>query len=104
MNSDLTPKYDLDKLTNKEKELLASLPFPDLVFRKLFDHLDEMMGVSRCDNTFAYTELFLAKNGIHFSEHKEFFQKHGASCDCEVITIMEEVFPVDLNEFKRNSF
>ncbi|MEQ8364829.1 MAG: DUF2695 domain-containing protein [Cyclobacteriaceae bacterium] len=102
MNENLPPKYNLDSLTKKQKELIQSLPFAELIFRKLFFYLDEQMGERRCQHDFSLTHHFLAQQGIDFDNHKEFFTKHGGVCDCEILYKMDDLFPIDENEFKRN--
>ncbi len=104
MNSDLPPLYDPSALTEEQKELLGSLPFEDLIFRKLFDFIDETLGSYRCNHTFDLTTHFLKKQGVNFLEHRTYFTAHEISCDCEVISLLESKFPIDLNEFNRRKF
>ncbi len=101
MNSELLPEYDPESLTERHKKLLASLPFSDLIFRKLFDCIDDFTSNYRCPHTFEQTIKFLESQGVSFTEHKAFFNKHGVHCDCEVLSVLDPIFPVDLNEFKR---
>ncbi|MFZ1808230.1 MAG: DUF2695 domain-containing protein [Cyclobacteriaceae bacterium] len=101
--NDLPPKYDPNSLSNEQNELIHSLPFPELIFRKLFFYLDEQMGERRCHHDFKLTSNFLSQLGIDFESHKEFFAKHGGVCDCEILYKMDDLFPVDDNEFKRNT-
>jgi len=100
---DLPPKYDINSLSKKQVELIKSLPFSELVFRKLFFYLDEQMGERRCLHNYSLTDHFLAQHGVDFEQHKAFFLKHGGICDCEILYKMEDLFPVDENEFKRNA-
>jgi hypothetical protein len=101
VNANLLPLYDLTALTPAHKELLASLPFDDLIFRKLFDFIDETLGSYRCNNNFDWTIHFLKGQNVDFSKHAAFFTSHKITCDCEVISLLESKFPVDLNEFNR---
>lgn len=103
-NSELPPKYDRNSLSPEELALIDSLPFDELVFRKLFDFIDGLMGSYRCDEPLAYTESFLAKQGIVLSDHLDFFNTHDVKLDYEVVTVLEPKFPVDLNEFERRKF
>lgn len=102
-NANIPPLYDPTTLTQAHKDLLASLPFDDLIFRKLFDFIDGCMGSYRCDDSLSFTKSFLAKQGIQLDEHRHFFDAHGITLDYEIITDLEPKFPVDLNEFKRRS-
>lgn len=101
MNSELLPQYDPETLTLEHKALLASLPFADLIFRKLFDYIDDFTSNNRCTHTFDQTKIFLQTQGIELENHLEFFAKHAVHCDCEILTVLDPIFPVDLNEFKR---
>lgn len=100
-NPDLPPKYE--GLSDAHKALLASLPFDDLIFRKLFDFIDECMGSYRCDDSLKFTQSFLTAQGIDLAAHMDFFKRHRVSVDCEIVTVLEPKFPVDLNEFNRRS-
>ena len=99
--SDLPPKYDRSKLTAEELALVDSLPFDELIFRKLFDFIEGLMGSYRCDEPLIYTSSFLAKQGIILEDHREFFKKHEVELDYEVLTVLEPKFPEDQNEFER---
>ncbi|MEP2669520.1 MAG: DUF2695 domain-containing protein [Cyclobacteriaceae bacterium] len=101
--NDLPPEYDFNTLSQKQKEFIQSLPFSELIFRKLFFYLDEQMGERRCHHDFRLTELFLTQHRIDFEQHKAFFLKHDGICDCEILYKMEDLFPIDENEFKRNA-
>ncbi|MEP2935155.1 MAG: DUF2695 domain-containing protein [Gilvibacter sp.] len=90
-------------MTEAHKEQLNALPFEDLVFRKLFDHIDDMTSNYRCEHSFIWTKDFLATQGIKLESHLEFFTTHKVHCDCEILTVLDPIFPVDLNEFKRRS-
>mgnify|MGYP000288917756 CR=1 FL=1 len=100
-NSELPPKYDRNTLSPEELALVDSLPFDELIFRKLFDFIDGLMSSYSCDEPLAYTGSFLAKQGIALSEHMAFFNKHHVKLDYEIVTVLEPKFPVDQNEFER---
>ena len=100
-NANIPPLYDPSQLTKEHKQLLNSLPFDDLIFRKLFDFIDGCMGSYRCDDSLSFTKSFLAKQGIQLADHIDFFNSHNITLDYEIITDLEPKFPVDLNEFKR---
>lgn len=102
MNIDLPPKYDETKLTTAHKQLLATLPFPDLFFRQLFDYLDIELSQSKCQHDFNITTQFLKTKEIDLVDHLSFFNHHNVACDCQILYDLEPIFPIDLNEFKRN--
>ncbi len=90
-------------MTSKKDEIsLASLPFDEKIMRALFNFNEEMMGVAACEHNYKWTEYFLSKHGIEFQKHKDFFVENGGVCDCKIVTVVEENFPIDPNEFKQN--
>ncbi len=81
----------------QKEEFLASLPFPEQKFQELFDYLDEKLENNICKKDFSFTRIFLKNQFIDFDKCIDFFVKHGAYCDCEVLMNIEELFPVSDN-------
>lgn len=99
--ADLPPKYNRATLTEQQLELVDNLPFDELIFRKLFDFIEGLVGSYRLDEPLKFTQSFLARNNIQLEDHLHFFTAHGVSTDYEVVTVLEPKFPVDENAFER---
>ena len=87
---------------NKKKELLKkyaqeqknafvnSLPFSTMVFKQLFDYLDEKLEIDGCDETLRYTIKFLNNNNLPVEKSLEWMNENGGYCDCEVLANIED--------------
>ena len=63
------------------------------MFTKMFDHLDNELEKSACDDTSALTEKFLLQANVeNASKVLEWLSNHGGYCDCEILANVEEQF------------
>lgn len=86
---------------NKKKELLKkyaeeqrnafanSLPFSIILFKELFDYLDEKIGEDSCDNTLKHTIRFLKDNNLPVDTSLDWMKENGGYCDCEALGNLE---------------
>lgn len=69
------------------------LPMSKDNFKKLFDYLDERLGIEDCDDTLKMCLAFFDDNGIENTQKiTEWLKENGGFCDCEVLANVEEQF------------
>jgi hypothetical protein len=81
----------LKKYAQQQKNILViSLPFNTTLFERLFDYLDEMLGIDGCDDTLRYTRKFLSDNNLPVEKSLDWMNENGGYCDCEVLANIED--------------
>ena len=84
-------KADLAKKAADDFE--RSLPTSRSNFKKLFDHLDALLGQRGCDHTNSLAKAFLRDLTIENSDEVvTWMADHGGYCDCEILANVEEFF------------
>ncbi len=72
-------------------EFRQSLPMPVVLFKQLFDFLDENID-EEGETDFSLTQHFCVENGIDFELLKNWLVENGAGDDSEVLWNLEEQF------------
>ena len=81
----------------KAEELLSAekeLPAPKLVLQSLFDWLDEKLGGAGCDDTLRLTLEFAQLHALDERRLRDWTEKYGGYCDCEVLGNVPDTNPV----------
>lgn len=87
-------KTILKQLKEKDSEsFLKSLPVDKKLFRDLFDYLSSNLGDDDCNNDMVMTLQFLTEKKIENRANViQWLHDHGAYCDCEVLSNVEQQF------------
>jgi hypothetical protein len=83
--------------TTKTEELLHAeqeLPAPKPVLESLFDWLDEKLGEADCDDTLRLTLEFAQSHALDEKRLRDWTEKYGGYCDCEVLGNVPDTNPV----------
>ena len=75
----------------ERKAFLQSLPMSEVLFKELFDYLDEHLEVG-CNHDYSLTLCFLRAEEIEPEAVIAWLRNHGGYCDCEVLYNVEEFF------------
>ena len=67
------------------------LPVGAPILKRLFDHLDDRLSTTECDDTLRFTREFIAQNGLSEEPIVGWLGKNGGYCDCEALNNAEEV-------------
>ena len=73
------------------RKLLHSLPVPAAVLKALFNHLDERLGSSECDDTLRHTLDFIRSHALPEEAVVSWLEDNGGYCDCEALANAEPV-------------
>ncbi|HSS51642.1 MAG TPA: DUF2695 domain-containing protein [Thermoanaerobaculia bacterium] len=86
-------KDELKKMWREQEhqKLIASIPMSLQDLRALFDYLDDE-GAEECDHTLRVTTEFLQQRGLDIERIIPWLREHGGSCDCEVLSNVEDDF------------
>ena len=80
------------QLKNRGKEEVSnSLPISVYKINKLFDYLDEKLGVYGCDDTLKLAVSFIDENNLPKDSLIKWLNENGGYCDCEVLANVEEI-------------
>ena len=80
----------LPQLLQQRTALLTSLPLTTEQLAELFDYLAPRLRAQRCDDTLGHTRCFAAAHDLPFEPLRQFLSRHGATCDCAVLTKVEK--------------
>lgn len=80
-----------------KRKVRDSLPVPAPVLKALFNHLDERLGSSECDNTLRYVRDFIRNHSLPEKAVVSWLEDNGGYCDCEALAnakqVVEEAVP-----------
>lgn len=87
-------KEILKQLKEKDSEtFLKSLPINKKMFQDLFNYLNNNLGDDDCNNDMVMTLRFLTEKQIENRANViQWLHDHGAYCDCEVLSNVEQQF------------
>jgi hypothetical protein len=73
------------------RKVRDSLPVPAPVLKALFNHLDERLGESECDDTLRYVRDFIRSHSLPEEAVVSWLEDNGGYCDCEALANAEQV-------------
>lgn len=87
-------KQIMNELREKQQKAFEqSLPINRIIFKNLFDYIDNQLEENGCDDTAKLTTEFLKKNKIENIETiLNWLAANGGYCDCEILANVEEKF------------
>ena len=79
------------------RKVRESLPVPALVLKALFNHIDERLGSSECDDTLRHARDFIRGHSLPEEAVVSWLENNGGYCDCEALAnaepVVEEAVP-----------
>lgn len=82
--------YRPEAVLRQRAALLANLPLTTEQLAELFDYLRPRLALHRCDDTLGHTRCFAAAHELPFEPLRQFLARHGAGCDCAVLSQVEK--------------
>ncbi len=83
-------RAELVKEIVRQEKAIEKMPISPSDLAKLFDILDERLGVDWCDHTKKITSQFLESRNLNANEIFPWFEEYGGYCDCEILANVEE--------------
>ncbi len=89
MSTDETLQEKRRRRNNARRQFLESLPLSVSNLDTLLEQLDAELHKSNCDHSMEKTEKVLSDLPVDKTKVTQWLSEQGASCDCEVLTIIE---------------